>query len=67
MMSVIARSLFRSPMTILACQKATMTSSKVVPSNLWSLGKLNHVAIATPDLQQSVSLYRDVMGASVRY
>ena len=43
--------------------KANMSSQ--VPSSLWKLGKLNHVAIATPDLSKSVSLYRDVMGASV--
>ena len=32
----------------------------------WRLGRLNHVAIATPDLDKSVALYRDVMGATVR-
>jgi len=31
----------------------------------WSLGRFNHVAIAVPDLQKSISLYRDVMGAKV--
>lgn len=34
-------------------------------SAVWSLGRLNHVAIATPDLDSSISLYRDVMGATV--
>lgn len=29
------------------------------------VGKLNHVAIAVPDLQQASNLYRDVMGAEV--
>ena len=29
------------------------------------IGKLNHVAIAVPDLDQASSLYRDVLGASV--
>lgn len=29
------------------------------------VGKLNHVAIAVPDLEQATSLYRDVMGAKV--
>ena len=40
--------------------------STQVPSSLWKLGRLNHVAIATPDLLKSVSLYRDIMGATVR-
>ena len=35
-------------------------------SNLvWKLGKLNHVALAVPDLEKASSLYRDVLGASV--
>lgn len=29
------------------------------------LGRLNHVAIAVPDMQQASSLYRDVLGAEV--
>ena len=29
------------------------------------IGKLNHVAIAVPDLDQASSLYRDVLGATV--
>lgn len=31
----------------------------------WSLGKLNHVAIATPNLEQATALYRDILGAKV--
>lgn len=29
-----------------------------VPAALWKLGNLNHVAIATPDLEKSTALYR---------
>lgn len=29
------------------------------------VGKLNHVAIAVPDLGQASRLYRDVMGAKI--
>lgn len=36
-----------------------------VPPALWKLGRLNHVAIATPDLEKSTALYRDVLGAEV--
>lgn len=36
-----------------------------VPAALWKLGNLNHVAIATPDLEKSTALYRDVLGAEV--
>lgn len=31
----------------------------------WQLGRLNHVAIAVPDLDKAASLYRDVLGAKV--
>ncbi|XP_071487283.1 methylmalonyl-CoA epimerase, mitochondrial-like [Diadema antillarum] len=34
-------------------------------SKLWSLGKLNHVAIAVPDLDKAASMYRDILGAKV--
>lgn len=28
-------------------------------------GKINHVAVATPDLDQSIDFYRNVLGATV--
>ena len=34
-------------------------------SPLWRLGRLNHVAIAVPDLKKATSLYQDVLGAEV--
>ena len=36
-----------------------------VPKRLWDIGKLNHVAIAVPDLEKASALYRDVLGAKV--
>ncbi|XP_064312671.1 methylmalonyl-CoA epimerase, mitochondrial isoform X1 [Phalacrocorax carbo] len=36
-----------------------------IPSSLWKLGRLNHVAIAVPDLEKARSLYKDVLGAQV--
>ena len=36
-----------------------------VPNKIWKLGKLNHVAIAVPDLEKATVLYRDVLGAAV--
>ncbi|XP_044294968.1 methylmalonyl-CoA epimerase, mitochondrial isoform X2 [Varanus komodoensis] len=35
------------------------------PPSLWKLGRLNHVAIAVPDLEKATALYRDVLGAHV--
>jgi hypothetical protein len=36
-----------------------------VGSSIYSLGRLNHVAIAVPDLAKSVAFYRDILGAQV--
>ncbi|KAG9341885.1 hypothetical protein JZ751_018202 [Albula glossodonta] len=36
-----------------------------VPGSVWNLGRLNHVAIAVPDLEKATALYRDVLGAQV--
>ncbi|XP_055010598.1 methylmalonyl-CoA epimerase, mitochondrial isoform X2 [Boleophthalmus pectinirostris] len=36
-----------------------------VPGAVWKLGRLNHIAIAVPDMEKATSLYRDVLGASV--
>ena len=67
---MLLQTLFRRSTSLLSLSgfvtgQATMSTQ--VPSSLWKLGRLNHVAIATPDLLKSVSLYRDVMGAAVRY
>lgn len=43
---------------------ASLTSSSP-PAKPWSLGRLNHVAIAVPDLQAATSFYRDILGATV--
>ena len=32
---------------------------------VWALGKLNHVAVATPDLTAASKFYREVLGAKV--
>ena len=31
---------------------------------MWSLGKLNHVAIAVPDMEKAVALYKNVLNAT---
>lgn len=46
-------------------QSASLCHQATVPPVLWKLGRLNHVAIATPDLEKSTALYRDVLGAKV--
>jgi methylmalonyl-CoA/ethylmalonyl-CoA epimerase len=34
-------------------------------SNRWQIGKINHIAIAVPNLERATSLYRDKLGATV--
>lgn len=44
---------------------STLPVGQSVPPSLWKLGRLNHVAIAVPDLEKATALYRDVLGAKV--
>ncbi|XP_039196076.1 methylmalonyl-CoA epimerase, mitochondrial isoform X2 [Crotalus tigris] len=55
---LFTRLCWRSPM-------ARGSSDQAVPQALWRLGKLNHVAIAVPDLEKATALYRDVLQARV--
>jgi len=41
------------------------SQSAAVPKRLWELGRLNHVAIAVPDIDKATAMYRDVLGAEV--
>jgi len=41
-------------------QNRSMSSSS---SDIWKLGRLNHIAIATPDLSSASAFYRDVLRA----
>lgn len=43
----------------------TVTLHQGVPASLWKLGRLNHIAIAVPDMEKATALYRDVLGATV--
>ncbi|XP_071845056.1 methylmalonyl-CoA epimerase, mitochondrial-like isoform X2 [Apostichopus japonicus] len=46
---------------IAACQR-TVSSERKAP---WNLGKLNHVAIAVPNLEKATDMYKNVLGAKV--
>uniref|UniRef100_A0A8C6WEP9 Methylmalonyl-CoA epimerase, mitochondrial n=1 Tax=Neogobius melanostomus TaxID=47308 RepID=A0A8C6WEP9_9GOBI len=54
------------------CQHAMMRAysttpalAQGVPGSVWKLGRLNHIAIAVPDMEKATSLYRDILGATV--
>ncbi|KAM4678397.1 methylmalonyl-CoA epimerase, mitochondrial isoform 1-T1 [Discoglossus pictus] len=44
---------------------SSQSLSQNIPTSLWKLGRLNHVAIAVPDLEKARSLYQNVLGAKV--
>ncbi|KAG0330478.1 hypothetical protein BGZ99_003049 [Dissophora globulifera] len=50
-----------SPVQTIA--KRTLATGIPKTSPLWSLGRLNHVAIAVPDIDQTTAFYRDLLGA----
>ena len=57
-----------SPILLRQIPRALQSSrnfSSSVPQDVWKLGRLNHIAIATPDLPNSIALYRDIFKASV--
>ncbi|EGG23313.1 methylmalonyl-CoA epimerase [Cavenderia fasciculata] len=56
--------MFRSTLRLFS---ATSSSSGVGSSiaNTVGLGRLNHVAIAVPNMKEATSMYRDIMGAKV--
>ncbi|KAM7048632.1 methylmalonyl-CoA epimerase, mitochondrial [Molossus nigricans] len=43
----------------------TSQSSHRAAGTVWTLGRLNHVAVAVPDLEKARAFYRDVLGAQV--
>lgn len=49
----------------LSSSSSLALSSAKAPDAVWSLGRLNHVAIAVPDLEAATTMYRDVLGAAV--
>ena len=50
---------------VLVSYQLDLLCSQSIPSKIWKLGKLNHVAIAVPDVEKATFLYRDVLGATV--
>ncbi|MES1915451.1 MAG: hypothetical protein MHM6MM_007394 [Cercozoa sp. M6MM] len=45
--------------------RAAQGTRRMSTSNFTGVGRLNHVAIAVPDLEAGTALYRDVLGAKV--
>ncbi|XP_048583468.1 methylmalonyl-CoA epimerase, mitochondrial [Nematostella vectensis] len=60
--------LFRLPLKDLrsiSCSSALSCHHKESNDKLWQIGRLNHVAIAVPDLEKATHLYKTVFGAKV--
>ncbi|CAI9623460.1 unnamed protein product [Staurois parvus] len=43
----------------------SQTLVQKMTDSLWKLGRLNHVAIAVPDLEKAKSIYQNILGAQV--
>lgn len=54
-----------SHLPLLRTLSTTTPLRQRIPGSLWKLGKLNHIAIAVPDMEKATALYRDVLGAKV--
>ncbi|XP_055349332.1 ethylmalonyl-CoA/methylmalonyl-CoA epimerase-like [Paramacrobiotus metropolitanus] len=64
MIKGISEFLIRSAALVRPMQSARALSGSS-QSDVWKLGKLNHVAVATPDLKASAEMYKNVLGAKV--
>ncbi|CAL1603762.1 unnamed protein product [Knipowitschia caucasica] len=51
--------------TLKRAYSRTAALGQDVPRSVWNLGRLNHIAVAVPDMEKATSLYRDVLGATV--
>ncbi|XP_063675957.1 ethylmalonyl-CoA/methylmalonyl-CoA epimerase-like [Bolinopsis microptera] len=57
--------LIRTPPVVSNSLPLGVASSRQLSAAAWNLGVLNHTAIAVPDLQKSITFYRDVLKAAV--
>ncbi|XP_009984562.1 PREDICTED: methylmalonyl-CoA epimerase, mitochondrial, partial [Tauraco erythrolophus] len=55
----------QTPAPTIRTLSSSNSFSQNIANYLWKLGRLNHVAIAVPDLEKAQSLYKDVLGAQV--
>ncbi|XP_065060160.1 methylmalonyl-CoA epimerase, mitochondrial-like [Rhopilema esculentum] len=55
----------RSGALLQAFRRSFHASSCLLKENPWELGKLNHVAIAVPDMEKACKLYKDAFKANV--
>lgn len=63
-LSVVSRFSARCARALVQQAKRKIHSSAPVTQS-WKVEKINHVAIACPDLEKATTLYRDVLGAKV--
>lgn len=59
------RLLFSTTSATLLARRTIQTTSTHHSNYVWRLGRLNHVAIATPNLSKAADFYRNALGASV--
>ncbi|XP_076980124.1 methylmalonyl-CoA epimerase, mitochondrial [Tamandua tetradactyla] len=55
---------FQTPVPTVRTFSASQSSYKVADP-VWNLGRLNHVAIAVPDLEKAMAFYKNILGAQV--
>merc|ERR1712136_181068 len=61
----MAKHIARMAATITQRCLTSPAAGQIRNSHAWKIGKLNHVAIAVTDLEKSIAMYRDVLGAKV--
>ncbi|KAF3686521.1 Methylmalonyl-CoA epimerase, mitochondrial [Channa argus] len=65
-LKIAVAGLSRCPnLILLRAHSTTAIRHQGVLGSLWKLGRLNHIAIAVPDMEKATALYRDILGARV--
>uniref|UniRef100_T1JMV2 Methylmalonyl-CoA epimerase, mitochondrial n=1 Tax=Strigamia maritima TaxID=126957 RepID=T1JMV2_STRMM len=52
-------------MTVMQLVRRTLSFSSISRGKMWKLGKLNHIAVATPNLKKATDFYKNILGARV--
>ncbi|OWF47549.1 methylmalonyl-CoA epimerase, mitochondrial-like [Mizuhopecten yessoensis] len=64
-MTFLLKHISRRAISLVKAQDRLLHTGRAVCAGNWKIGKINHVAVAVPDMGKATSLFRDVLGAEV--
>lgn len=64
-MTCLLKHISRRAISLVKVQDKLLHTGRATCAANWKIGKINHVAIAVPDMDKATALFRDVLGADV--